>query len=302
MRYTGQRKYFRFKFIITTALVILVVAGSFMLYLFIGHADGQGKTHAGAVPSPTIPTATPSPSSTPQPLFYDDFTGVNKGWYLSDSAGYTRQIVNDSLLLSNTNHDVLIESLPTDRAFSDFVLTVVFTVVKLDWNNSIGVYVRGDSNLDHDYRVDIYGNDTYSISKEYLDAQKDQQSMYLAGPDATNYLNPTGQQNVLTVTMNGSAMMLRINGWEVVSLNDADYTQGQIALFVQGSPAAKQATALFDSVAVNSLPDQIPSSNAFTPPQSMYPVVRRHGSHWGVSAPSQRRQLQAQARGIPGAS
>lgn len=261
MRYKSKKIYFRLSTAVAAILVVLVVAGSVMLYLLVSRANVQGKSPHRYAPSPTVLTTTPSPASTPQPLFYDDFTSNTKGWYQSHSAGYTRLIVNDSLLLSDTNHDVLIESLPTDRTFGNYTLTVVFTVIKLDWNDSLGVYVRGDSNLDHDYRIDIYGNGNYSISKEYLDTQNQQQSMYLEEPQPESYLNPAGQQNVLTVTMNGPTMTMLLNGSTVTSIADADYTQGQIALFVQGSPSANQVSASFDSVTVTALPSQTSINN-----------------------------------------
>ncbi len=287
--------------VVTVAFLVLLILSSLIYFFFLGKGNAQSKTNPGGS-SPTA-TATPAltPSSTPQPLFYDDFSRPNKGWYLNNAAGYMRLLVNDSLVLSNTNHDVLIESLPTERTFNNFMLTVVFTIVQAGNNDSVGVYVRGDANLDHDYRVDIYGNRSYSISKEYLDMQKDQQSVFLAGPTPTTHLNPIGQQNVLTVIMNGPAMTLRLNGSVAASLTDSDYTEGQIALFVQGSQASNQVTASFKSVTVNSLPVQPSAQGMLTPQKALRQTERRCGPRQVVSAPSPGSQLRTPAPGTPGA-
>lgn len=282
--------------IATVASLALLIMSSVILYFFLDKGNAQSRTNQGG--SPPAATATPplTPSSTPQPLFYDDFTGQNKGWYLNNTAGYLRMMVNDSLTLSDTNHDVLTESLPTDKTFSDFVLTVVFTIGQAGDNDSMGVFVRGDANLDHDYRIDIYGNQSFSVSKEYLDAQKNPQSLFLMEPTPTMVLNPVGQQNVLTVIMNGPTMTLRLNGSAIASLNDSDYTEGQIALFVQGSQASSQVTVSFSSVSVYPMPDQPSAQGTATPRQVNQQVVQRHAPRQAVSRPSPDSQPQMLAR------
>ena len=95
-------------------------------------------------------------------------------------------MVNGQLVLSDTNHKILIESLPTNAIFSDFALTVTFTMLKGDENDSVGLYVRGDTNLDHDYRIDISGNNKFAISKELLNPDKTARTQILAGPIASS--------------------------------------------------------------------------------------------------------------------
>lgn len=287
--------------IATVASLVLLILSSVILYFFLDKGNAQSRTKqdgASPVATATLPL---TPSSTPQPLFYDDFTGQNKGWYLNNTAGYMRLMVNDSLTLSDTNHDVLIESLPTDKTFSDFILTVVFTVERAGSNDSVGVFVRGDANLDHDYRLDIYGNQSFSISKEYLDAQQNPQSVLLVGPMPALFLNPAGQQNVLTVIMIGPSMTLRINGFAVAALTDPDYTDGQIALFVQGSQASNQVTASFSSVSVYPMPDQPSAQGTATPQRVSQQTAQRYVPRQRASLPSPGSQPQTLVRGTHGA-
>lgn len=286
----------------TVACIVLLILSSVILYFFLDRGNAQSRTNQNGSPPPTA-TATPplTPSATPQPLFYDDFTSQNKGWYLNNTDGYKRLMVNDSLTLSDTNHDVLIESLPTGETFNDFILTVVYTVEQAGDNDSVGVYVRGDANLDHDYRVDIYGNQSFSVSKEFLDTQKDPQSVFLVDPTPTPFLNPLGQQNVLTVIMIGPTMTIRINGSMVAALTDSDYTSGQIALFVQGSQESDQVTASFSSVAVYPALDQSLGQSIATPHQQHQQTAQTDASHQRVALPSPGPPPRTPARGIPGA-
>jgi len=196
---------------------------------------------------------------TPQPLFSDNFADNSKGWYVSDVSGYTRTVSNNRLTLSATNHKILVESVPANQTFDDFTLTTTVTLLQADANDSVGLYMRGDSNLDHDYRIAISGNTMYSISKESLDANNEQVVSYLVPPTHSAALHPLGQANTLTVTMQGPALTLSINGTTVTSIIDTDYTHGQIALFVANGSTSDGVTAAFSSIEIDPLPDQ-PSS------------------------------------------
>ena len=239
-------------------LIILVSGGVF--YLLRGD-DSRSKV-AGNEITPTIPPTiqalTATATAQRSPLFFDDFGASNKGWSLSNVSGYTRKIEHSALTLADQNHKILTESLPTSETFTNFMVTVSLT---LDWasgNDSVGLYLRGDSYLDHDYRLDLYGNNTYAISKEFLDANGTPQTIFLVKPTATAALHPVGKQNSISVLMNGAHMVLLINSIVVSTANDADYTSGQIALFVQNSAESDGVEASFSHIAVYPVPDQLP--------------------------------------------
>lgn len=245
------------RILLASALVLALLVGSSIFFTISARTSGHGNAGGTVTSVPTLmPTITPTASDTPQPLFFDDFTGPNQGWYLDTITGYTRVITNDSLVLADANHTVLTESLPTTKTFSDFTLSVDFTLLQAGSGDSVGVYVRGDSNLDNDYRIDIYGNNTYSVSKEYLDVYKNPQTTFLVNPTPAPSLHAVGQENVLTVTMQGPQMTIRINGTFVNSIFDTSYASGQIALFVQNSAASSEVKAAFSSITVNALPPQ----------------------------------------------
>src|ERR1700730_5956115 len=213
-------------------VMLIIVMGSIVFWVnFDGSRATALPAHRGTAIAATV-SPTPTVQVTPQVLFFDYFIDTKKGWAVGDVAGYTRTNANGQLTLSCTNHKPLIESLPTSTTFTDFSLTTTFTLLQADQNDSIGLYLHGDSNLDHDYRIDIFGDSTYAISKESLDESNSQVQTTLIGPAHTPELKPTGEENTLTVMMKGSTLVLMLNGVVVKSITDTDYTHGQIALFV----------------------------------------------------------------------
>ena len=237
-------------------ILIIVVVGSALF--FISGSRSKTGTTGGSLVSPTEKKATPTPSPTAtllaKPLFFDDFTDASKGWYLGNVSGYKRVITNNTLILADVNHNILTESFPTNTTFDNFKITLTFTLLKANADDSAGLYLRGDSNLDHDYRIDIYGNSTYAISKEYLDVDKFPQVQFLVTPTRTTVLKPVGLQNTLTVMMKGAKLVLLVNGVVINAVTDTSYTSGQLALFVQNSAASSGVEASFSKVIVYPAP------------------------------------------------
>ena len=234
-----------------SVVLLFLLAGGIFLTLRLAN----GKVHTSP---PLQKTSTPTqlPTATVQPLFSDDFMNNSKGWSVVNEAGYTRMLENGSLMLSNTTHNVLVESIPIRTVFTNFSLTTTFTLVQGDKNDSVGLYLRGDSNLDHDYRIDVFGNNTYAISKEALDESNTLEQTYLVRPSATSLLKPPGQKNLLAVSMQGSTMVVQINGKTVHSLTETSYTHGQIALFVANGETSNGVTAKFHELVIYALPEK----------------------------------------------
>lgn len=223
-------------------------------------SHGVRSTSTASVVSTPLPTATSTPdlSETPTPLFDEDFMDNSKGWALTNSPDFTRTLDGDQLMLAVTNHNILTETVPGNAAFGDCTITIDFTLLKADANDSVGVYVRGDGLLFHDYRIDIFGNNTVALSKEYLDADKKPQTLEFEKTARVAALASVGKPNILRVIMKGPYIVLQINGVPIKTMIDSDYTRGQIALFVNNGPTSDGVTAVFSSVKITQVPDQLP--------------------------------------------
>lgn len=242
------------------------------------------STHATATSTPTVSvTASPSVTATPTQIFYDDFINNSKQWAITNVPDLMRYMDADQLVLSVANRRVLTESVPSTTSFSNFTLVTTYTLTAATKDDSVGLYVRGDSNLDHDYRIDIFGNNTVTISKEYLDDNSQPQSVELARKTNVTAIHAKGQLNTLTVQLNGPTISVAINGTPVISsLYDADYSHGQIALFVINSKSSPVAvTAHFSSLEIDSIPDPMPMPTptpSITPPPESTPSPTETGT------------------------
>jgi len=220
------------------AVASVALLGGSLLWLLRsnGGAPVRSKVRATVTATGTaVPTWVPT-EVTPPPnaIFYDTFVNNARGWSLSGSDGYFRILVNNTLILADTNPNTpLIESVPTSVNLDNYVISVDFTINQGDAYDSLGLYLRGDSTLDHDYRIDINGDSTFDVAKEWLDTSKTAQTTLLIPSQHTGYLNPPGQQNTLTVLMIGPTLTVEINGFLVASITDASYPSGQVALFAR---------------------------------------------------------------------
>lgn len=271
---TRDKKYLRahMRLFVGIICLLLVVVGSGSIILAIHNTTSKkGATRGTVVPTRTnhatstsIPTSVasadpgtePGITPTPTPFFYDNFLDNTQDWYVGASAGYTRALTSGGLQLTDTRHNPLIESLPTSHKFDDFTLTVTLALQAGDNNDSAGIYLRGDSNLDHDYRLDIFGDSKYAFSEEYLDTSNKPETLCIITPTSTAQLKPMGHANTLTVIMKGSLIVLQVNGKIVDTVVDSSYTKGQIALFVDNGATSQGVIAVFSSIEIAPIPDQ----------------------------------------------
>lgn len=256
-----SEKRLRVGLLIGVVVLLLTLGGaSLPLVLKVVGGPGDGLSSSPVREMTPMPTNTPTPTPTPtQALFSDNFANNSDGWDTSSDNGYTRAVSNRMLILANIKPGtILTESLPTNDIFDDFTVTITFTLLQADASDSAGIYVRGDSNLDHDYRIEINGNNTFDIVKEYLDANTDPQTSILVGPLKVPSLHPAGQQNTLQVALKGPRIVILINSILVSTVTDSNYTKGQIALFARAGNASNGVKVTFSSVEVDSASGNLP--------------------------------------------
>ena len=235
-------------------MLLLLSIASFFIILRTISKGFQPSTNA-EMPTPT-PSLTPIYLETPpaQSEFYDTFKNNALGWSVSNAAGYYRTIKPGELILMNTNRGTtMVESLPINSIFDNFTVIVDLTILKASLNDSVGIYIRGDTNLEHDYRIDLNGNGTFDIAKEYLDSRNLPQSLILVGPKGDSALHPQGVRNTIRLTMNGSQLQLFINNVNVGIVTDSDYKSGQVALFAHLDRASQEVSISFNKVEIDKL-------------------------------------------------
>ena len=235
--------------IIICVFLVLGFSGFFLIQISKG--KGPQSTTSTETPTPT-PTSIYMETPPPQSVFYDTFINNAQGWSTLSTNGYYRSVTPGELILTNTNPGTtLIESLPTNTIYDNFVVSIDLTILKAVGNDSAGIYIRGDSNLDHDYRIDLNGNGSFDIAKEYLDSSNKLQTIFIDGPHNGSALNPPGAQNTITVIANGSQLQLLLNNVKVSTVNDSDYATGQVALFARAGVDSSGVTVSCSKVEVD---------------------------------------------------
>jgi len=112
------------------------------------------------------------------------------------------------------------------REFSDFHLIVEATQVAGPDDNEYGVLVRMED-TDHFYRFSISGDGYYLVSKYDGEVWTP-----LSGDWMLSDAVQTGAAtNLLEIVCQGATMVFLVNGEQLVQVEDADYSRGDIGLY-----------------------------------------------------------------------
>lgn len=252
----GERHRPRILALVCGAVAVLFLLGGGLFWVWQTGERTHGPGHSQAVvplPTTAVPTGMPSQETPPaNAIFYDTFRTNAHGWSQSGSDGYFRILVNQTLILADTNPNTpVIESVPTSVTLDTYVISVDFTLNRADAGDSIGLYLRGDGTLDHDYRVDLGGDGTLDLAKEWLDASKTARVTLLVPARQTRLLHPPGQVNTLTVFVIGPTLTMELNGFLVASGQDTSYASGQVALFARHGSGASGVIVSFTRVEID---------------------------------------------------
>ena len=237
------------------AVIVAMLIGSSLFWMARGKENSPAGSPKAKVTRVASPTWFPTPITPPAlSMFYDTFINDYHGWPLGSNGGYFRILTNNALILSDTNPNTpLVESAPTLTNLDNYVVSTDFTVNQGDDHDGMGLYLRGDSTLDHDYRVDVNGDNTFDVAKEFLDNRQSAQETMLVPPTHTAVLHAPGQVNTLTVILIGPALTVEINNAVVTTVHDVSYTNGQIALFARHGASSNGVTISFTRFEIDRL-------------------------------------------------
>ncbi len=135
-----------------------------------------------------------------------------------------------------------------DRTYSDFRLTVEATQVSGPADNEYGILVRMQDDQ-HFYAFSISG-DGYVRAARLNGA-----SWIILGPDwaPSDAVHQGAATNVLEVEATGTTFIFRVNGVEVLQVEDATYAKGDTGLYA-GTFSEGDVVITFDNLEVQPLP------------------------------------------------
>ncbi|MCP4426484.1 MAG: hypothetical protein GY803_18480 [Chloroflexi bacterium] len=182
----------------------------------------------------------------PDILFHDEFVAGETGAWLveGDDLGSTA-VLNEQLVISIEEPNLLQYAALEAPLFSDFVLEVDATQLAGDLESSYGILFR--KNGDQFYRFNITGSGLFVMERHNADGTWTR--FFEDWRDALAVKQGLGATNRLKVTARGGDLSFYVNDQLLQQVNDGSYADGQIAL-VAGTFGQPGLQVAFDNVVV----------------------------------------------------
>ena len=236
------------------ALIVLAIAA---LACGIG-IPGTNATEAA--PTPIVPgggggTGGTEPTNVPpvnppsgRPLFDDDFRGRDTNWGVGTDADSSVEYVNDALQFKVFTTNFFVWSQPTDEEFSNVHIEVTANNASTDSNAAFGIMCTQQFMDDSYYYVYITPAGDYGIVKSVF--VQDDVELVSGFSDLIPQNAPSYR---LGADCGNGAVTLYVNGQQIASGSDAEYTTGRFALFVWSDEVANGADITYDDFIVTEM-------------------------------------------------
>jgi hypothetical protein len=191
------------------------------------------------------PSATNSPNSNRELLFFDDFSDPNSGWDRADVADYYADYYNGAYRI--IVHSDMSDSWanPDGNSYTDVSIEVDATKNAGPDDNDFGVICRYQG-ADQFYYAVISSDGYYGITKVTSNS-----STHLGGGEMqhSNYINQGSATNHIRFDCSGNVLTLYVNGQQLDRQTDAEYTSGNVGL-IAGTYGTAGTDILFDNFSV----------------------------------------------------
>ena len=243
----------------TVWVVICVILGLILLSR-IGNAVNEPSSPGGSATKVTL-----QPAKGP-PLFSDTFANNSQEWPILVGSGYSTQISNGRLILSQKDSNRFFSvALPGDKSYSDFRLDMTFLFLQGDAKNLMGLEFRRPDGVPlraargYFFLLDSEGQ--YEIGKALPPDPGSQDVSKVVSLGASTLDNPLaqGQPITLTVIAKGPTIAFYINNAFVAAVNDTTYTTGTVRIVLDNQSSTQTMEAAVQSIAIYLAPDQIPT-------------------------------------------
>ena len=202
----------------------------------------------GGGADPTGATFTPSP----RVILSDDFSSPQ--WGTGTDADSSVEYANGALQMIVYTQNYFVWSTPNDEDYQDVHLEVTVNNNGSDSTTAFGLMCNQQSGADSSfYYVAMTPAGEYAIAK----ATQGQSDVFLTNNDqwATSDLIPTEAASYrVGADCGNGAVTLYVDGQQIVSVSDASYVSGGVALFTWSGEEATTTDASFDDFLMTELP------------------------------------------------
>ncbi len=199
---------------------------------------------------PSIPSLTGSGSN--GSLFTDDFSDTNGPWGTGTNSDRSVEYGNGGLQMQVFTENFFIWSGFNDTNYQDVHVEVTVRNNSSDSTTAFGIMCDQQVTSDAFYYAAITADGEYAIAK----ASVAQQDVFLTNNDrwdTSELITPHAASYRLGADCGNGALTLYVDGQKIVSVTDADYTKGKVALFTWSGKETNGTDVTFDDFALTSL-------------------------------------------------
>jgi len=195
-------------------------------------------------------TPSPTPTNVPGVLYSDDFSNNQSGWDQSNNNGVMYHYSGGQYVISGPYpYNIMFNC--ANRSFTDAVLIVDAFIISgsTEENGPVVMWRYSGGNF---YYFLLTGVGFYEIWKGYPDTMQDLEMDFLG-----DGIYRENQSNKITIAFGGSTAAIYINDKYLTSIQDTEFTSGDICLgAATGQTSAVEVS--FDNLVIYSLDNWTP--------------------------------------------
>lgn len=188
------------------------------------------------------------PPSSGKPILKDDFKGRDSNWGTGTDSDSSVEYVNDALLFIVYTPNYFVYSQPNDTTYENIHLEATVANTSTDPNASFGIICHQQFIDDSFYYAYVTVSGDYGIVKAAL--ARDDTDLVTGSSD----LIPVNASSYnIGLDCGNGTLTLYVNGQQIDSATDTEFTSGSVALFAWSDEVASGTTVSFDDFIITEL-------------------------------------------------
>ncbi|GCE31478.1 zinc ribbon domain-containing protein [Dictyobacter alpinus] len=259
-----KKKHSMLFILLGVGIAMLVILCASLVFI-VNTLSNQGSQQATTPNSDGQVQATPTVQPAGKPVLIDNFADNGNKWDLFQSDGYSANIQNHQLIMTEANGKNFVEHIPNAEQISDFQMDMTYTNLQAGQQSFAGIVFRRQnvpaSMGLRSYELKFAATTGQYMIKKVVDPPKnhDPNQTNATITLASGFLDtppPANQPIKISMIVKGTNMTFLVNGVQVATCDDNTstnpYTTGGINLILQNSSSGTPAKVAFSHIALYS--------------------------------------------------
>ncbi|MFN8414160.1 MAG: hypothetical protein U0Z26_17400 [Anaerolineales bacterium] len=201
-----------------------------------------------ALASASIACATPDISSLLNPLPKDDFSDSSSGWGTGTDTQSSVEYDNGGLKMTVSQPYYLTWSTPGMDSLENVHIEVSVANTSIDQEAIFGIICNEQGTTNNFYYVGVSPDGYYAFYKSHIVGKDDKLK-----EGKSDVISSSSQSMRLGLDCKNGSMTLYVNGQQIDSVSDSDYTSGSMGLFAGSDDQQNGASVVFDDFVITKL-------------------------------------------------